>query len=275
MLQLIVSLLTSMSHTQADPNKSTTAIKSERVWSPYELTQLSRHKVSTGLIIDTESPVEYLTGHVDFAGLDFLVSKETLIPRVETEELVGLAWNILEEQISVGITPCVLDVGTGCGAIAISLAYRAAQAGKTVQILATDISSTALKVAEKNTHRLTPKANIQFLQSDLLAAVPKQQQFTLITANLPYIPTERIAYLESSVKDFEPQVALDGGSDGLYLIKLLLSSAADLLQQNSKVVLEVDYTHTVENFLEFRPNWTITSSFDTYNRNRFIIATKK
>lgn len=261
-----------------DSDASTPSIAQPRTWTPYELTQLARYSLQPEQFpADTQSPVEYLTGHVDFAGLDFLVSPDTLIPRLETEELVDMAWEAVQSAASGMRSGRIrfLDVGTGCGAIPITIAHRAQLSGMELEIIATDISAPALAVAQKNAQRLVPDMHIEWIESNLLTNVPTSMVADVLTANLPYIPSDRIWYLESSVKDFEPHVALDGGPDGLRLIRQLLATASQFVAPSGCIMLEVDYTHSQENFREFQNQWNIQARFDSFSRNRFAVATKK
>ncbi len=265
-----------MTHSPADTDEIRTKNSDQRVWTPYEQTQLARHAILIeSLPKDTQTPVEYITGHVDFAGLDFLVTTDTLIPRLETEELIELAWFELSKQTELTKTTYLLDVGTGCGAIAICLAIRAQQQGIHLHVVATDISAPALAVARNNAARLAPSANIEFIESDLLSAVPTTHQFAVLTANLPYIPHQRIAYLDSSVKDFEPHVALDGGPDGLELIRRMLAQAPKYLAPLATILLEVDYTQTYDAFREWNADWQIELKFDFQQKNRFALLKRK
>ncbi|MBI3486323.1 peptide chain release factor N(5)-glutamine methyltransferase [Candidatus Daviesbacteria bacterium] len=159
-------------------------------------------------------PAQYIQGWTEFYKLKFNLSPDVLIPRPETEILV-------DEVLNIAYTPNpprairIIDVGTGSGVIAISIAKNLPQA----RILALDISSKALVQAEENAKLNKVENKIFFLESDLfsnLAFHPKGVKLNpdIIVANLPYIPTWKISKLENSVKDFEPILALDGGHDG-------------------------------------------------------------
>ncbi|VVM04430.1 Release factor glutamine methyltransferase [Methylacidimicrobium cyclopophantes] len=158
-------------------------------------------------------PLAYVVGYADFAGRRFRVTPSTLIPRPETELLFEAAARLL------GSLPpgAVLDVGTGCGALAVSLARRTP--GRS--IYASDIDPSALAVAQENAQGVT---NITFYRANLLRPL-LEEEFALIVANLPYIPTSRLAQLPQNVQR-EPRRALDGGPDGLDLIRTLISQAA-------------------------------------------------
>lgn len=180
-------------------------------------------------------PTQYIKGWVEFYKLKFKVTPDVLIPRPETELLVDEILNFAKnkQSFSTNKVLTVLDVGTGCGNIAISLSKN----NKKLNVLASDISQKALNLAKQNAK--FHKVKIKFIKSDLLDQV--REQFDIIVSNLPYIPKARIPYLDSSVKDFEPHIALDGGFDGFELYR-------KLFQQIKKIkfnffVGEIDYTH--------------------------------
>jgi len=175
-------------------------------------------------------PVPYLIGHAPFFGLEFAVSPAVLIPRPETEELVemALAWGR-------GRGPSrVVDVGTGSGCIAVSLARHWPAA----EVVAVDISATALAVARGNADRLAPDRLI-FVHGDLLSALAPG--LDLVAANLPYVAREEWTSLPDGVKSYEPALALDGGADGLDSIRALLPQAANCLRPGGLVLLEIGW----------------------------------
>lgn len=176
-------------------------------------------------------PIPYLIGMRAFFRHDFVVSPDVLIPRPETEHLVeaALAWAANRTPDGAGLT--LVDVGTGSGAIAISLAAALPHA----QVWATDISSAALAIARANAEALGIQ-NITFVQGDLLAALPGDVVPDLLAANLPYIPSSEVDTL--AVTRYEPRLALDGGPDGLALIRQLLGQAASRLPDECCVLLE-------------------------------------
>jgi len=176
-------------------------------------------------------PLPYLTGKQAFFGLDFSVSPAVLIPRPETEQLVeqALDWLALHPEAKTA-----LDVGTGSGCIAVTLATRRPN----LAMHATDVSSEALKIAERNAATHQVEAQIAFEQADLLPA--GDQTFSLVCANLPYIPSAKLA--EVNTIDFEPALALDGGADGLDLIRRLLAQLPPRLTSQSLVLLETEAT---------------------------------
>jgi release factor glutamine methyltransferase len=162
-------------------------------------------------------PFAYIAGSHEFFGLEFAVTPDVLIPRPETETLVEIGLAELRRQP----TAVVIDVGTGSGAIAISVAANAPQA----TVIGIDVSVTALAVARANAARLAP--SVRFLRASLAAAIGHAE---IILANLPYIPTRVLATLEPEVRNWEPRSALDGGSDGLELVRALIDDCGRRLR---------------------------------------------
>ncbi|MCA9372682.1 peptide chain release factor N(5)-glutamine methyltransferase [Candidatus Woesebacteria bacterium] len=233
--------------------------KPSRKLSPYEKTQLLRARISEKTALsEPDKPVEYITGKVDFFSHSFQVTQDTLIPRPESEELITKALEWFEKnRASFGKKPpVILDIGTGCGAIAISLALELQKLRVEAEITATDISAGAIAVAKQNAVKHNVPT-ITWVSADLLDFLPASAQVDLLIANLPYIPSERIAYLDASVKDFEPKIALDGGSDGLHHIRKLLNEAHQYLTPIGTILLEVDYTHGETIRQEFNRTWQV------------------
>ena len=176
-------------------------------------------------------PVAYLTGRKEFYGMDFIVDQRVLIPRPETELLVDLALGQIRDRANRRVV--VADVGTGSGAIAVTIAVHAPEA----KVFALDVSRTALAVAQQNAERLVADNGISFLQSDLLAALPEPAD--LIVANLPYITDEDYRSLSPDIRDYEPQVALKAGTLGLDVIERLLQQISSHLKPKGAVLLEI------------------------------------
>jgi release factor glutamine methyltransferase len=172
-------------------------------------------------------PVAYLLGHKEFWSLDLLVDARVLIPRPDSETLVEEALDRLTGRTGA---LRIADVGTGSGALALALAKERPEA----QVFATDVSPDALAVAQANAERLG--LAVTFLQGDL--AEPFTPGFDLIVANLPYIPTAEIAGLSADVRS-EPHLALDGGADGLGLVRRLVETAPGLLLPGGCLALEI------------------------------------
>jgi release factor glutamine methyltransferase len=172
-------------------------------------------------------PTAYITGHREFYGLDFSVDHNVLIPRPESEFLVEKALEIASRR---DITT-IVDVGTGCGAIAISLAMNLTG----IKIYAVDISLSALEVARRNCRRLGIEDKIEFLHGNMLEPLPGPVD--LIVANLPYVRESEIP--ERGPLSFEPVLALNGGLDGTSMIGTLCNQAAGKLAPGGCVLLEI------------------------------------
>lgn len=177
-------------------------------------------------------PLPYLTGEQEFYGLPFMVTPPVLIPRPETELLVDQALDWLATHPG---RRRVADVGTGSGCIAVSLAVKAPD----VRVTAIDSSVAALCIAEKNAGRHRVLDQVTFSIGDLLADC--KAEFDLICANLPYIPAGKLDHL--AVAKWEPRLALDGGEDGLHLIRRLLLQAPCRLAGGGCLLLEIESGH--------------------------------
>ncbi|HEX5837802.1 MAG TPA: peptide chain release factor N(5)-glutamine methyltransferase [Anaerolineales bacterium] len=182
--------------------------------------------------LESGEPLPYVLGHWEFFGMEFDLSPAVLIPRPETELLVekAIAW--------VQASPTrrkIADVGTGSGIIAIAIAVHVPEA----VLLATDISAEALSIARKNAVRFHVQDRIEFVQCNLLPAQPLHR-LDLLCANLPYIPTSTLQGLP--VYGREPGLALDGGADGLELIRSLLDQAPDWIAPGGRILLEIEST---------------------------------
>jgi release factor glutamine methyltransferase len=172
-------------------------------------------------------PTQYITGRQEFYGRDFRITPDVLIPRPETEHLVEAAL----ARIQSGNV--VLDVGTGSGAVAITLALETGR-----RVFATDISTAALCVAQSNATRLS--ASVSFLSCDLAACI-RDQNIDVIVSNPPYVPETDQPSLQREVRDYEPKVALFGGPTGLEIYQRLIAEAARVLRPNGLLLLELGY----------------------------------
>lgn len=180
-----------------------------------------------------EEPVPYIIGHAPFFDFDLHVAPGVLIPRPETEQLVEIVVDWAQKHEAETDLQAV-DVGTGSGCIAIALARFLPE----LQITAVDISPEALAIAQQNGALLAP-GRIQFQQSDLLQAI--DTPVNLIVANLPYVTSGEWQSLADGVKLYEPALALDGGEDGLDLIRQLLQQATTRLRSNGAIFLEIGW----------------------------------
>jgi release factor glutamine methyltransferase len=172
--------------------------------------------------------VAYLVGKKEFWGIELAVDARVLVPRPDTETLIEEA----RERLAGVESPRVGDVGTGSGAIALTLAKLFPAA----TVFATDVSPAALEVARANAERLG--LAVTFAEGDLAAPLAAHAPFSLLAANLPYIPSGEMATLPPEVKT-EPAPALDGGPDGLALVRRLVTDAPGLLAPGGALVLEI------------------------------------
>lgn len=237
---------------------------------------------------------QYQQGWVEFYKLKFKVTPDVLIPRPETELLVDEVLKCIKYYVSsiMGKNILVLDVGTGSGNIAISVAKNAPN----VKVIATDVSNSALKVAQSNAKLHGVDKRIRFIQSNLLAEpIIHNTKYTIliIVTNLPYIPSARIPYLDSSVKNFEPLVALDGGEDGFELYRKLFQQIKQLSNPVSKIALlksnlqtgivgsklrliigEIDYTHgelAINEAQKYFPEAKVEVKTDLAHKQRILL----
>jgi len=182
------------------------------------------------------TPVQHIIGHEYFYGHEFIVNKDVLIPRFETEELVE---NILlmYDEVFDGAKVDVVDIGTGSGCLAITLDIEEPN----MSVKATDISSKALRVAQANNDSL--KANVEFLEGDMLQPVI-DKKFDILVSNPPYIPN--LEYVEPLVKDNEPHEALFGGKDGLDFYRVIIKDAESILKDKYIIAFEHAYNKSKE-----------------------------
>lgn len=180
-------------------------------------------------------PLAYILGHKEFYGIDLVVDPGVMVPRPETELLVERAILVCMERMDQG-HPVVVDVGTGAGGIAINLALHLPRA----RVFATEVSPSALDVARANIRTHKVEERITLVKGDLLEAV--EGPVDVIVANLPYIPSDRLRELQPEVR-WEPPIALDGGPDGLDLIRRLLGQARENLSRSGIALLEIDPEH--------------------------------
>lgn len=189
--------------------------------------------------LEAGEPLPYLLGHWEFFGLDFQLTPDVLIPRPETELLVEQAILWLQSRpVSKLSSLRAADIGTGSGCIAVALAKHVPEA----RILATDLSLPALKVAHRNALRHNVASRVDFVQCDLLPPhpdpLPTESHFDVICANLPYIPSAKLKRLP--VYGREPTLALNGGRDGLDVIRHLLKIAPEWLAPDGLILLEIE-----------------------------------
>jgi release factor glutamine methyltransferase len=249
----------------------------QRKFNAYEINHLRKFGVdhfSIGMDSIGSKPVEYITGHVEFCGLDFIVNKNVLIPRIETERIIDIAFeNIKKIKDKKRIKFC--DVGTGSGCIGLSFAKKLDSKRIQYEGILSDKSEEVLECTKMNHESIGFNGRIEIIRSDLFSNYPRAQKFDVILANLPYVPTKRVKDLDSSVKNYEPILALDGGDDGLMHIRKLIDQVQGRLEEGGFVLLEVDDTHTHKVAQEFEFGWEIEVFTDINDKNRFWLMSKR
>ena len=217
------------------------------------------------------TPVSYLTNRKEFMSLDFYVDERVLIPRPETEQLVE---TILATK--TGEFQRLLELGTGSGVIATSLAVQHPE----WEIVATDISEPALAVARKNAETHARTSQIEFLAGDLFEPIETintngDTQFDWIVCNPPYIKNTERDTLHPDVRDYEPEIALFAGDDGLAVIRRLIAEAPEYLAPNGKLILEIGATQAdaVRTLLDAESGYATYELFKDYaEKERVVLA---
>lgn len=211
-------------------------------------------------------PIQYIIGRQEFMKLNFLVNKDVLIPRQDTEILVEEVINIAEKIPN----PVILDLCTGSGAIAVSLAKYI----KNSKIYASDISKNALKVARENAKLNGVLNNIEFIESNLFDKI-KDLKFDIIVSNPPYIRTDEIKTLNIDVRN-EPKLALDGGKDGLDFYKKITESAFQYLNRQGYLCFEIGYDQKIDvlNIIKEQGRYVETYSKKDLCQNDRVIVTR-
>lgn len=209
-----------------DVNRASVLAWPERQLTPKQLTR-TRDLVTRRA---SREPLAYIIGYREFFDLDFVVDSRVLIPRPETELLVEQALHIARQ---LSVPPKIADVGSGSGAIAVTMAVHLPQA----LIYALDDASEPLAVTQENARRHGVANQVHCIQGDLLAPLP--EAVNIITANLPYVTTKEWEDLPPEIHAYEPKNALDGGPDGLALIRRLLVTASDHLKPGGSILLEI------------------------------------
>jgi release factor glutamine methyltransferase len=233
----------------------------DRTLSEKELGPL-REKVQRR--VDGE-PLQYLLGSWDFFGRAFRTDERALIPRPETEILVEIALKVIRTQPSSRNR--LLDIGTGSGVLAITLALEC----PSLSVVGSDVSALALNLAQENAEAKGLERRIEWIESDLLQSVTGP--FDFLVANLPYIPTAELPKLAAEVQR-DPPMALDGGPDGLAVIRRLVQDAPKVLTGGAFVILEVgfDQADQVADLMRGQKFRDISVENDYQGVRRFVTA---
>lgn len=235
-------------------------------------------------------PLQYLTGHQEFWRADFLVTPDVLIPRPETEHLIEAVLDLVREfpksarswngansgpsdtanppDTAKGARLKLIDVGTGSGAIAITLARELPEA----EVYAVDLSPAALEVARSNAERLG--AQIQFAQSDVMESVPACADFDFVVSNPPYVGLNEQDKVQEVVRRYEPQMAVFAGNDGLAVIRRLIPQARQALRPGGWLLIEIGYTQS-QAVQDLLAGWNkVHARLDLAGIPRVIVARK-
>lgn len=229
-------------------------------------------RLSEALLLRSQGiPLQYILGETEFFGLNFKVKSNIFIPRPETELLVEEIIRMTNDE-GRGTNMHILDIGTGSGCIAITLAKFLPYA----KITAVDISPEALAIAKENAALNTVRAQINFVQSDLFPNYKLQTtNYELIVSNPPYIPSGDIKGLQREIH-CEPRLALDGGEDGLDFYRRIIDEAPQFLKPGGLLMMEMGYGqgNPIRNIFEKRGNFEIIEIVKDYNGIERVIVAK-
>jgi release factor glutamine methyltransferase len=203
----------------------------ERELNEEELSRYDAHLSERGRGV----PAQYITGHQEFRGLDFIVAPGVLIPRPETEHLVEAVLEIVHTNELKRAR--IVDVGTGSGCVAIALAHEVPDA----DLYATDISPEALEIAHANTSRLQLQNRIHFRATDLLEGLP-DEHFDVVVSNPPYVGESEHDKVQLEVRKFEPHIAVFGGEEGLDIYRRLIPQVQRVLRPGRWLALEIGFS---------------------------------
>lgn len=219
-------------------------------------------------------PLQYILGNCEFMGLKFLVDKRVLIPRPETELLVEA---VMEQAEIFGAGPLsILDIGTGSGNVAVSLAKNISNAS----VISVDISSDAITLAKANARLNDVLKNIKFIKSDLFQYWRNNSRrpklFDIIVSNPPYIASNTISTLASDVQ-MEPRLAFDGGPDGLYFFRRIIDEAPEFLRPGGFLFFEIGdgQKAALENIINENPEFILMQFIKDYVRTERIVIAKR
>ena len=212
-------------------------------------------------------PIAYIVGNREFMGLDFFVKEGVLIPRPDTEVLVEEVIELAKKKDAKNI----LDIGTGSGAITVSLAKYL----ENVKVTSVDISDIALEIGKRNAISNEVDDRITFVKSDLFTNIDKETKFDIIVSNPPYIKREVIDTLDKQVKDYEPYNALEGGVDGLDFYRAITKQAKNYLKKGGILAYEVghDQSEDVSKLMEMDGYTNIYTLKDLQQIDRVVIGT--
>jgi release factor glutamine methyltransferase len=240
-----------------------------RLHDPISEEKYEELRVAVDRHVDGE-PVQYITGREDFYGRTFSVNEEVLIPRPETEELVEHILTLISEHFPGGEQVAVADIGTGSGAISVTMALE----NKDLKVYTVDIAKESIEVARGNARKLG--AEVEFFHGDLLKPfIDKNIKLDAVVSNPPYIPDREIAVLDTIVKDKEPMRALSGGEDGYDFYRRFMEELPLVLKERALIGFEVGAGQgaTVASMLKDTfPAATVYVKYDISGKDRMVFA---
>jgi len=221
-------------------------------------------------------PMEYGIGMATFMGLMFYCSPDTLIPREETELLVEVALDLIKKKREFENDLTIIDMGTGCGNIAVSLAMHS----DNTKILASDISASAIEIAQKNVNKFNLQERVSLFCGDLFSpfhGLGYEEKIDLVVCNPPYIPTASLSKLSPEIIDHEPKVALDAGAFGIDIYRQLINDSLSILRPKGILVFEigVGQEKLVTRLIERKNSYENIRYFDDGTHIRVVSAEKK
>lgn len=252
---------------------------SKRHLSKIDVSLLREEKIDLRHVAEKKKegvPFEYIIGMATFMGLILYCSPDTLIPRQETELLVKVTFDFIREKQQLENDLTIIDVGTGCGNIAVSLAMNS----DNTNILACDISPAAIEIARKNVNKFVLQKRVSLFCGDLLSPFHNlgyEEKIDVVVCNPPYIPTGSLPKLSPEIIDHEPKVALDAGAFGIDIYRRLISDSLSVLKPKGILVFEIGIGQEklVARLLERKAGYEDIRYFDDGAQIRVISAKKK
>ncbi|WP_130805708.1 peptide chain release factor N(5)-glutamine methyltransferase [Senegalia massiliensis] len=214
-------------------------------------------------------PIQYILKNQEFMGLDFHVTEGVLVPRPDTEILIEYIIKFARKNKKEKIK--ILDIGTGSGAISLSLAYYIENS----YIYSVDISEKAIKIARKNKKKMNLEDRVELITKDILEGFPEiDEKMDIVVSNPPYIPSRDIDSLQIEVSKYEPRLALDGGDDGLVFYRYITEKAKEKLIDNGLLCYEIGYDQgeSVKNIMGDNGYKEILVLKDLQGRDRAVIG---
>ncbi len=218
----------------------------------------------------THEPLQHIIGNSDFRDIKIKTDRRALIPRSETEILVEIAVDFLKNYNS----PYAADIGTGSGVIALSIAFEIPES----RVIAVDISDEALMLAEENARIMGLEDRVTFISGNMLDSLKGRGSFDTIISNPPYVKSENIKNLQPEVRDFDPEIALDGGDDGLRFLTAIADGAHQYLKSHGLILMECgeDQASRVKKIIDDTGFYSgVEIIRDLAGKNRVIKAKKR